>query len=243
MRDIPKPIRTFGELCAAAQGAYWLWGLTGITGAGVAGMVMGFLDAPAWAILLASMWGVLIAVVFLISWQNHKAHKNYARAIPASRPTPVIKQGPAIEERLPLMVSQPADTISLPEKRIIEVTEKREYVHDGITPTYLMGLYSQGNTHLQAGKVAAAYMNKWIIVSGNVHEVRSYEDERVLITFAWKSQPYISDPGDKYCYMHFSEAWHDRSAMLRSGDRVTVTGQITAIDVWGVTLQHCEFKE
>lgn len=73
MRDLPRPIRTFGELCSAAQGAYWLWGLIGFTGASVLAAVTAFLDAPIWAIFLAVVAGCLIGLGILISLQNWKA--------------------------------------------------------------------------------------------------------------------------------------------------------------------------
>ena len=41
------------------------------------------------------------------------------------------------------------------------------------------------------------------------------------------------------CFMQFDSPWLDRLSILRRGNRLTVIGQITTVENYGVTLDPC----
>ena len=48
-----------------------------------------------------------------------------------------------------------------------------------------------------------------------------------------------NDDEDPICFMQFDLPWLDRLSILRRGNRLTVIGQITTVENYGVTLDPC----
>ncbi len=70
--------------------------------------------------------------------------------------------------------------------------------------------------------------------SGRLKEVRVSRPEiGALVTLQ------NDDDKDPICFMQFDSPWLDRLSILRRGDRLTVIGQITTVENYGVTLNPC----
>jgi hypothetical protein len=111
-----------------------------------------------------------------------------------------------------------------------QATSGRIFVN--ATPEYLSGLF-KGQTVIQANTLLAVYIGKWMRLDGEVNDVLSRRGDRVQVMFIKAGSPIT--------FMRFhTEAWVDRVAVLRPGDRITVIGQIEEASSTQLQLDFCE---
>jgi hypothetical protein len=100
-----------------------------------------------------------------------------------------------------------------------------------LTPQDLTGIY-KGRTNLQGEKLAATHIGKWITVSGAVEDVRN-SGKGVIVAFELeRDHPLIM--------MYFEEQFIEPVSALTKGNKVTVRGRITKIEVNTLVLSGCE---
>lgn len=121
-------------------------------------------------------------------------------------------------------------------------TKVKEYrIFVPVKPEDLMKIYKD-NTEIQASKLAASYIGKWIQVSGTVSEVTTnigYNHDTVHVTLNLRDEPFLP-----YFVLGFpSKQWLERLQILPRGHRITANGQIEKIGSHGLTLENCELVE
>jgi hypothetical protein len=111
---------------------------------------------------------------------------------------------------------------------------ERVFVEESVTLEYLSGLYRE-RTHIQGDKLGAAYIGKWIRVTGKV----------AFATPLWEDGASVSlelEPdrdGFRSAYLVFL-AGRERLEALRPKDVITVVGRIQRFDKSEMELQECE---
>jgi hypothetical protein len=117
----------------------------------------------------------------------------------------------------------------------------RVFVGEGITPEYLIGIF-QEHTSIQGAKLTAAYLGKWMKVSGSLGNVISSTPDRAQLTFERAEVPLADRTWFDFTslYMQFSKPWMDRLAITKRGAKLTVIGQIERIDNVSMQLKNCE---
>jgi hypothetical protein len=112
--------------------------------------------------------------------------------------------------------------------------EERIYVGKIVTPKYLLQML-EGLTELQAGKLSAIYLGKWMTVKGVVYDVReSYESFAVSIT---------ATPGNSLVALYFDKKWVDKITILCPGEKIKGKGEIDTIGSKYIRLSKCEFVD
>jgi hypothetical protein len=99
-----------------------------------------------------------------------------------------------------------------------------------IKPSYLMGLY-ENTTEIIGDALAAAYIGKWITVTGTVQDVSRISDKSLIVT--------ISDEEGKYLTAVFPD--DEDVSKLRHMATVTIYGQIRDVSSLRVALVKPEF--
>jgi len=98
-----------------------------------------------------------------------------------------------------------------------------------------MGFFKD-HTTIQAESLVAAFLNKWMRVSGRLRNVTPSGAHSILVTF---DRPLTSD-----IIMFFDQKdWRDRLAIMRRGDSVAVVGQLKAAGMHEITLENCELAD
>ena len=107
-----------------------------------------------------------------------------------------------------------------------------------LTPRELVQVYND-RTSDQGEKVAAAYIGKWMEVSGTIFDVRFFPNglfrKRAGVTLRSTDNPTV--------YPTFVEKWSEPLSVLRPGERIRAVGQIRRIDAYSVWLEECELIE
>ncbi len=118
-----------------------------------------------------------------------------------------------------------------PPSRQIPVKPERVFVPASVTPTNLVK-QREGLTSLQAEKLFAFYVGKWMKVSGTVYEVKKgYPGIYVFIHGA--------DQGPIMA-LDFDKNWTARVSMIGKGHTIQAVGQVESVDDSSVSLDHCE---
>lgn len=101
-----------------------------------------------------------------------------------------------------------------------------------VTPRYLTSLFDE-HTQIQADKLLEAYLDKWMRVTGPIHDVTS------------SGSIYFKNEGDgPWVFMRFEGAVvNDRLRVLRKSDEVTVVGRIARVSAGTVVLEDCELEQ
>jgi hypothetical protein len=150
------------------------------------------------------------------------------RVLPDPPRAGVVQEPPKVEAP---NVPRPAAPLARTERPPPDTGKRGERVILDVTPEYLVSLFD-GKLAIQANKLVAPYLDKWIYVSGPLGNVLG--NGRLQVTWAF-------DPARRYSvYMYFDEAWQDRFAVLMPGQHLTVLGRITDVDGTGVKLKDCE---
>jgi hypothetical protein len=104
-----------------------------------------------------------------------------------------------------------------------------------VEPDYLMAFFKD-HTAIQAKRLVAAFLDKWIRVSGKLDNVTPAGTHSILVT--------IDRPMTSQINMLFDQKdWRDRLAILRRGDSISVVGQLTEADMHAITLYNCELED
>jgi hypothetical protein len=124
----------------------------------------------------------------------------------------------------PTSFAIPAPKPSKPKKVFIDVS-----------PSYLSGLY-KNRTAVQGDALAAAYIGKWIAVTGKVIDI-SQDPPRndFLVQF--------SDSEGVWLAATFPEELSEKISHIPHGATITVQGEIRSVDTMRVILKECELGE
>lgn len=119
--------------------------------------------------------------------------------------------------------------------------QDRIFVGESITPEYLIGIFRE-HTDIQGAQLTAAYVGKWMKVTGSLRNVISTTPNLAQLTFERAEVPLTERTWFDYTdfYMMFKKPWIDRLAIVKRGDALTVIGQIERIDSVSVQLANCE---
>lgn len=105
--------------------------------------------------------------------------------------------------------------------------------------------FFEEHTGIQAAQMAKPFIGKWIKLSGRLGEVlASTPQYGAQLTFQRDDVKGERDcPHNIVVYMRFDPPWHDRLAILRRDDQLTVIGQISTIAPLVLNLVHCELVD
>jgi hypothetical protein len=102
-----------------------------------------------------------------------------------------------------------------------------------ISPAYLMDLY-KGRTSIQGDALAAAYIGKWLVVTGTVRDIYGSVDARVALVY---------DKDDRFISVTFTKEASEKVSQIEQGATITVRGEITNIDLPRLKLQNCDLDK
>ena len=137
------------------------------------------------------------------------------------------------EATIPLL--PPANLMAPPRKPLPLTTGESpsERVIVSETPSYLLRMYSN-HTSLEADKLTAPYIGKWMRLSGVLRDVQSPTPAGIAVKFISieKYQAFIDT--------WFDDKWLDKLSVLRAGTKIVALCQIQEIQPKSMTFQHCE---
>jgi hypothetical protein len=151
-------------------------------------------------------------------------HRRSARPPDGSADRPAS----APERAIVTLPVAPAPVIPTVERtEAVPTSSSRSYTDR--TPEGLIAFLSGGLTDMQAQKLVAPFLGKWMQVSGAV----SHVGDTGQVTFKGRE-----------VYMWFrGPEWLDRLAMLSPGSQISVVGRITKIQYSSVRLEDCELVD
>jgi len=103
------------------------------------------------------------------------------------------------------------------------------------TPEYLTCFF-HNHIYIQAQKLAAPYIGKWIKITGPLSNVGELSGDSFQVTFADRGLR----TSQAQVYMYFKREWVDRLSVLKQDDRITILGKISGISGVQVDLENCE---
>jgi hypothetical protein len=104
-----------------------------------------------------------------------------------------------------------------------------------VSPSYLLGLY-KNRTAVQGNALAAAYIGKWIVVTGKVIDIsQDRPGNDFLVQF--------SDSEGAWLAATFSEELSEKISHIPHGATITIRGAIRSVDTLRVILKECELGE
>ena len=175
----------------------------------------------------------LVLGLFLILLGNTQNTRRAAMPAPAK---PEIAQSapPPVKAPVPDQIVVPAAPSPPPPT---PAPPAREFVKEGITPEYLVGLYDGSHTSSGAKLRASVFTGKWMQVTGALGEVVGGEP------FLSGRSPAVgslkSTTGTSFLLV-FKGEWIERAAMVPKNQTVTVRGKIQEISRVYVTLEDVE---
>jgi hypothetical protein len=128
----------------------------------------------------------------------------------------------------------PSSHGSVPSTTAPTARSEREFVN--VTPEYLIGFFNEGHMSIQAGKLAEAFIGKWITVSGPIGDVLGVTDAQRMAVFADRS---IHDHNLVNMFFRDKERFNQLSTLKR-GDAITVIGQLRDVNSLEIWLENCE---
>ena len=148
---------------------------------------------------------------------------------------------PRVTSAVPTTVLHKNTTAAPEPPRKAAEKQDRVFVGASITPEYLISIFRE-HTDIQGAKLTAAYLGKWMKISGSLGNVISTTPNRAQLTFERAEVPLTKRTWFDYTdfYMMFEKPWIDRLAIAKRGDKLTVVGQIERIDGVSVQLKNCE---
>jgi hypothetical protein len=114
----------------------------------------------------------------------------------------------------------------------VSVTAPQKIFID-VSPAYLIDLYKD-RTSIQGDALAAAYMGKWIVITGKVRDI--YEAGDGL-------NAQIFDKDEKFISAIFSKEASKKISHIAHGTMITISGEVDAIDLMRVKLRHCNLDK
>ena len=125
-------------------------------------------------------------------------------------------------------VAAPATQLTS-QHRTARVKPKKEYLREGITLEYLMGVY-EGRTAIQAKAMLADQIGKWVLVDGSVFQVKELSQGSLLVAMR------LADYGLIFCTF---EGPNPDVHRLSIGDKVSIDGQLDEISQTQIMLNDC----
>jgi hypothetical protein len=110
---------------------------------------------------------------------------------------------------------------------------KPKKVFVNVSPSYLIGLY-ENRTTIQGDDLAAAYISKWMIVTGRVQDIRLKEDGTC--------HALIQDSDGAWTGADFTEKSSDTISHIAHNSIIKVRGEISSVKPW-VILRKFELDE
>jgi hypothetical protein len=121
--------------------------------------------------------------------------------------------------------------LNVPEPKVINVT-----------PDELVEFF-EGHTSIQAQKLVAPYIGKWIEVSGLLGDVNPLAEDAAEVTFRPESTMAGMPVGVVTVMSFRTKEWVDRLAVLKHKDPIAVQGKIREIRSLRVYLDDCELLD
>jgi hypothetical protein len=106
---------------------------------------------------------------------------------------------------------------------------KSQKIFIDVAAAYLMGLY-KNRTSIQGDALAAAYIGKWVVVTGKVRDIYVSGDSLTA---------QIYDADDSFISAGFSKEASENSHIAH-GTTITIRGEIAAFDTMRLKLQKCD---
>jgi hypothetical protein len=115
-------------------------------------------------------------------------------------------------------------------------TDPAERVTIDVTPEHLMGLY-EGRTAVQADRLASAFIDKWMLISGPLRNISTAMSYKILVT--------VDPPTKQHCHIFllFDPQWATRLESMLRGQTMHARGRITEIALTFVQLEDCELMQ
>jgi hypothetical protein len=114
------------------------------------------------------------------------------------------------------------------------ITSSEQIVVD-VTPEYLTGFFKE-YTDIQAKKLAAPYIGKWMKISGPLEDVGEFSGYACQVTFADR----LFSTSKTTVFMYFKKEWIERLSILKRNDSIAVLGKIKDVTRVSVSLDNCE---
>jgi tRNA_anti-like len=113
-------------------------------------------------------------------------------------------------------------------------TPKPKKVFVNVSPSYLVGLY-KNRTQVQGDEYVAAYIGKWIPVTGTVCDIRTTVTGTLYVQIVDNDKIFISAT--------LNEESPETISHIARGAAITVRGEIYLVNESGVMLRTCELDE
>ncbi len=120
---------------------------------------------------------------------------------------------------------------------LVQVEEERIYVPEGVDVPFLIELYRE-NTDIQAEKLAATYVGKWMRIETEIQNVSKHDSQITVATRPLGCGP-LSSEALTGIWLRFNQDF-ERIEMFRKGDTISAEGRITSIGPFDVTLEPAE---
>jgi tRNA_anti-like len=112
---------------------------------------------------------------------------------------------------------------------------KPKKVFVNVSPSYLVGFYNNNRTKVQGDEYVAAYIGKWIPVTGTVCDIRTTVTGTLYVQIVDNDRIFISAT--------LNEESSETISHIARGAKITVRGEIYLVDKSGVMLRTCELDE
>ncbi len=184
-------------------------------------IAIGLISHVAWRMpwtVSSRVVGAFIAITILVVFSWGPIAKDFRKERSLESQT-ALRATPAPQSPSDVKVAQPSG------KTIIDVT-----------PDYLMGIYNETRTQLQADTLAGTYRGKWMMIYGPVRNItpsRSTGTAQVVIDLP-------RPKGDKQIYMYFEKPWFERLSTVGKGKNISAVCQIDRVTNSSLSLDNCE---
>jgi tRNA_anti-like len=111
---------------------------------------------------------------------------------------------------------------------------KPKKIFVNVSPSYLVGLY-KNRTNVQGDEYVAAYIGKWIPVTGTVHDIGTTVTGTLYVQIVDNDRIFISAT--------LNEESPETISHIARGAAITVRGEIYLVNESGVMLRTCELDE
>ena len=130
------------------------------------------------------------------------------------------------QEREP--VTPPAASTKT-DRDVIAPPTPKQYVRDGITPEYLIGLF-EGRTEVQAKAMLADHFGKWMIIEGPVVDVNEFANQSLMV---------VMRAGAGGLIFSMFDGPNAQVRQLPIGETVRIEGVIDEVKTLRVGLENC----
>ena len=131
--------------------------------------------------------------------------------------------------------TQPTLPISLATRSIARKSEEREpsresRIYSDMTPKALSDFYTD-RTMAEGDRLAFPYLNKWLRLTGVVHDVKIYDAGNGTV---------FTEGHNGLLTLRFKKEWKSSIEVLRTGDSLKTEGRLVEIGLSNLVLEDCE---